>query len=45
MKKNRKQKSKNKKLEERIENLRQQGFYFPPNIQSPNKKTPEKKPD
>ncbi|NEP83751.1 MAG: pentapeptide repeat-containing protein [Okeania sp. SIO3B3] len=42
MKKNRKQKSKNKKLEERIENLRQQGFYFPPNIQSPNKKTPEK---
>ncbi|GGA45104.1 pentapeptide repeat-containing protein [Okeania sp. KiyG1] len=43
MKKNRKQKSRNKKLEERIEKLRQQGFYFPPNIQSPNKKTPEKK--
>ncbi|NEO57860.1 MAG: pentapeptide repeat-containing protein [Okeania sp. SIO3B5] len=40
--KNRKQKSKNKKLEERIENLRQQGFYFPLNIQSPNKPTPEK---
>ena len=42
MNKNRKQKSKNKKLEERIEKLRQQGFYFPPNIQFPNKKTPEK---
>ncbi|NET44308.1 hypothetical protein [Okeania sp. SIO2B3] len=40
--KNRKQKSRNKKLEERIEKLRQQGFYFPPNIQYPNKKTPEK---
>ncbi len=42
MKKKRKQTSKNKKLEERIENLRQQGFYFPPNIQSPNKQTPKK---
>ncbi|MDY7006082.1 MAG: pentapeptide repeat-containing protein [Cyanobacteriota bacterium] len=42
MKKNRKQKLKNKKLEERIEYLRQQGFYFPPNIQSPKKETPEK---
>ena len=42
MRKKRKQKSKNKKLEKRIENLRQQGFYFPPNIQSPNKQTPQK---
>ncbi|MGD1808005.1 pentapeptide repeat-containing protein [Dapis sp. BLCC M126] len=42
MRKKRKQTSKNKKLEERIENLREQGFYFPPNIQSPNKKTSEK---
>ncbi len=45
--KNRKQTSKNKKLEERIENLRQLGFYFPPNIESqniesPDKETPEK---
>lgn len=38
----RKQTSKNKKLDERIENLKQQGFYFPPNIQSPNQETPEK---
>jgi len=42
MRKKRKQTSKEKKLEERIEKLRQQGFYFPPNIQSPNKPTPEK---
>ena len=42
MRKNRKQTSQEKKLEERIENLRQKGFYFPPNIQSPNKQTPEK---
>ncbi len=40
--KNRKQKSSNKKLEEKIENLKQQGFYFPLNIQYPNKQTPEK---
>ncbi len=40
--KNIKQKSRNKKLEEKIENLKQQGFYFPLNIQSPNKPTPEK---
>ncbi|NEQ36079.1 MAG: pentapeptide repeat-containing protein [Okeania sp. SIO3I5] len=42
MKRKRKRTSKEKKLEERIEKLRQQGFYFPPNIQSPNKKTSEK---
>ncbi len=42
MRKKRKQTSKEKKLEERIEKLRQQGFYFPPNIQSPNKETPKK---
>ena len=42
MRRKKKQKLKNKKLEERIENLRQKGFYFPPNIQSPNKKTPKK---
>ncbi len=42
MRKKRKQTSKEKNLEERIENLRQQGFYFPPNIQSPKKTTPEK---
>ncbi len=40
--KNIKQKSRNKKLEEKIENLKQQGFYFPLNIQSSNKQTPEK---
>ncbi|MEM1168361.1 MAG: pentapeptide repeat-containing protein [Cyanobacteria bacterium P01_H01_bin.35] len=42
MTKNRKQTSTNKKLEERIENLRQLGFYFPPNIEYPDKETPEK---
>ncbi len=43
MRNKRKQTSKEKKLEEKIENLRQQGFYFPPNIQSSNKPTPENK--